>query len=256
MTLQMLGVISEYEHAKIIERMTRGRLHRLRQGNVVSTGHRMYGYDYVRKTATSPGKLVVNEEQAAVVRMVFEMFASGKYGLVTICRHLEQQGILTLRGRKLWDNDRIKSMLTAEAYAGTRNYNRMTREEAEKGKLGKIVFRDPSEWIPVATPAIISRELFDKVQEMLARHNERYCRPQTHYLLSGLVQCGRCGSRVSSSRRWQRVPRPSAKVWCTTSPSTAASARRSSTSTTGKLSTIAVRTPTSRRTSLREKSSI
>jgi site-specific DNA recombinase len=213
MTLQMLGVISEYEHAKIIERMTRGRLHRLRQGQLVSSGHRIYGYDYVRKTATSPCKLVLNEEQAAIVRMVFEMFASGQYGLVTICRHLEERGILTLKGKKLWDNDRIKTMLMTETYAGTRNYNRVTREETlQKGKLGKVVYRDQSEWIPVSVPAIISRELFDRVQEMLAKHNERYCRPQTHYLLSGLVQCGCCGSRGSSSRSWHRVRRPSGKV--------------------------------------------
>jgi hypothetical protein len=61
-------------------------------------------------------------------------------------------------------------------------------------------------------PAIVSRELFDKVQDRLALHDERYCRPVTHYLLSGLVQCGCCGSRGSSSRRWLRVPRPSGKV--------------------------------------------
>jgi site-specific DNA recombinase len=106
-------------------------------------------------------------------------------------------------------------MLANETYAGTRNYNRMTKaetSEGKEGKRGKIVFRHRSEWIPVSVPAIVSRELFDKVQEMLARHDERYCRPQTHYLLSGLVQCGYCGSRGSSSRRWQRVPRPSGKV--------------------------------------------
>src|SRR5258708_26195858 len=50
------------------------------------------------------------------------------------------------------------------------------------------------------------------VQEKLRLHDERYCRPVTHYLLSGLVQCGCCGSRCSSSRSWRRVLRPSGKV--------------------------------------------
>jgi Recombinase/Recombinase zinc beta ribbon domain len=203
----MLGAVSEYEHAKIIERMTRGRLHRLRQGQLISSDHRIFGYDYLRKTATSPCRLVINEDQSAVVRSVFAMFASGQYGLVTICRQIEERGILTRTGKKLWDNDRT--------YAGTRYYNRMTRAEIPGGKaekLGKLVCRDQSEWIPVSVPAIISWELFDKVQERLARHDERYCRPVTHYLLSGLVQCGYCGSRGSSSRRWQRVPRPSGKI--------------------------------------------
>ncbi len=74
------------------------------------------------------------------------------------------------------------------------------------------MYRDRAEWIPVKVPAIVSRELFDTVQEKLRRHDERYCRPVTHYLLSGLVQCGCCGSRCSSSRSWRRVPRPSGKV--------------------------------------------
>jgi hypothetical protein len=208
--------VAEYEHAKIIERTTRGRLHRLRQGELMSTGHRIFGYDYRRKTPTAPAALVVNETQATIVRAIFEMFASGEYGLVTICRHLESQGILTRTGKSLWDNDRIKEMLKNETYAGTRYFNRLTAgknaSEGKTSKGGRWVERDRQEWIPVKVPAIVSRELFDRVQDRLTKHEERYCRPQTHYLLSGLVQCGCCGSRGSSSRRWHRVRRPSGKV--------------------------------------------
>jgi site-specific DNA recombinase len=215
-TLQMLGAVAEYEHAKIIERTTRGRLHRLRQGEMTSTGHLIFGYDYVSKTPTAPCALIINDAQAAVVRSVFEMFASGRYGLVTICRHLEEQQILTRKGKSLWDNDRIKTMLKNETYAGTRYFNQttVTKDAMREGKkmIRGRVHRDRAEWIAVKVPVIVSRELFDKVQERLARHNERYCRPQTHYLLSGLVQCGCCGSRGSSSRRWLRVVRPSGKV--------------------------------------------
>ncbi len=216
-TLQMLGAVAEYEHAKIIERTTRGRLHRLRRREMTSNGHRIFGYDYVRKTPTSPCGLVINGEQAAIVRSIFEMFASGKYGLVTICRHLEKRRILTRTGKSLWDNDRIKGMLKNETYAGTRYFNRITaaKDAVREGKKlirGRWVYRDRAEWITVKVPAIVSRELFDTVQDRLAQHEERYCRPQTHYLLSGLVQCGCCGSRGSSSRRWQRVLRPSGKI--------------------------------------------
>jgi len=120
-------------------------------------------------------------------------------------------------GKTRWDNDRIKGMLKNETYAGTRYFNRMTRakgaaQEGAKPIRGQWLYRDREEWIPVKLPAIVSRELFDQVQERLAQHEERYCRPQTHYLLSGLVQCGRRGSRGSSSRRWQRVVRPSGKI--------------------------------------------
>ena len=59
---------------------------------------------------------------------------------------------------------------------------------------------------------IVSRELFETVHDKLRVHEERYCRPVTHYLLPGLVQCGVCGSRCSSSRRYQKVVRPSGKL--------------------------------------------
>jgi hypothetical protein len=77
---------------------------------------------------------------------------------------------------------------------------------------GKWIFRDRPDWIAVTVPAIVSRELFDKVQDKLSHHDARYCQPVTHYLLSGLVQCGVCGSGCSSFRRWQKVVRPSGKV--------------------------------------------
>jgi site-specific DNA recombinase len=217
LTLNLLGLFSEYEREKIIERTTRGRLHKLRMGEMSSNGHRIYGYHYVKKTPTAPATLAINEEQAAIVRQIFEMFASGDFGLVTICRFLETRGVLTCAGRRLWDNDRVKSMLKNETYTGTRYFNRITAvtEANRKGNKvvrGKWVFRDRAEWIAVNVPAIVSRELFDNVQGRLALHDKRYCKPATHYLLSGLVQCGVCESHCSSTSGYHKVARPSGKL--------------------------------------------
>jgi site-specific DNA recombinase len=141
-------------------------------------------YHYVRKTSTAPATLAINEEQAAVVRSIFEMFASGNFGLVTISRHLEERRVLTSTGRQRWDNDRIKRMLKNETYAGIRYFNRMTR--VKKGdragrKLirGQWVYRDRPDWIAVTVPAVVSRELFDTVQAKLWEHDARYCQPVT-----------------------------------------------------------------------------
>jgi hypothetical protein len=69
--------------------------------------------------------------------------------------------------------------------------------DGKKVIRGKWIFRDRPDWIAVKVPAIVSRELFDRVQEQLREHDARYCQPVTHYLLSGLVQCGVCGSGCS-----------------------------------------------------------
>jgi site-specific DNA recombinase len=108
-------------------------------------------------------------------------------------------------------------MLKNETYTGTRYFNRITRatEAPSEGRQvirGRWVYRERSEWIPVKVPPIVSRELFETVHERLRLHEERYCRPVTHYLLQGLVQCGVCGSRCSSSRRYHKVVRPSGRL--------------------------------------------
>jgi hypothetical protein len=53
----------------------------------------------MRQTPGSPAALVINDEQAAIVRTFFEMFASDNFGLVTICRYLEERHILTRTGK-------------------------------------------------------------------------------------------------------------------------------------------------------------
>src|SRR6516165_8916447 len=180
LTLTMLGAFSEFERAKIIERTTRGRLHRLRMGEKSTKSHRIYGYHYVKKTSTAPATLAINEEQAAVVRSIFEMFLSGNFGLVTISRYLEERRILTSTGRQRWDSNRIKLILKNETYMGTRYFNRLTKateanREGKKVMRGKWIFRDRPDWIAVTVPAIVSPELFDKVQAKLRQHDARYC---------------------------------------------------------------------------------
>jgi hypothetical protein len=70
-------------------------------GEMSSNRHRIYGYHYVKKTSIAAATLVINTEQAKIVRQIFEMFASGNFGLVTISRHLEERRVLTRAGRPL-----------------------------------------------------------------------------------------------------------------------------------------------------------
>jgi site-specific DNA recombinase len=55
LTLTMLGAFAEFERAKIIERTSRGRLHRLRMGEMSSNGHRIYGYHLREEDGDGPG---------------------------------------------------------------------------------------------------------------------------------------------------------------------------------------------------------
>jgi site-specific DNA recombinase len=139
LTLQVLGAVSEFERAKITERMMRGKLHRMRKGELASGGVRAFGYDYVRKSDTSPASLVVNEAQAAVVRMIFEMYGSG-VGLCAISEFLEEQRAPTCKTRRAWNANNIRRMLRSDIYTGVHYINRWTyvRDPSGSGKRSLV----------------------------------------------------------------------------------------------------------------------
>jgi site-specific DNA recombinase len=148
LTLTMLGAFAEFERAKIIERTMRGTLHRLRQGQITSQGHCIYGYEYVRKSPHSPPALVIDEKEAAIVRSIFETYVGGTAGPDRIARALEETGILTRKGKKLWRAAQIKSILRNHTYTGIRYYNRMTmvkthREESEGPSAARVCIATP-----------------------------------------------------------------------------------------------------------------
>lgn len=202
--LKILGAVAELERAKIIERTTRGRRHRLRMGQISSQGCTTYGYRYIKKTETMPPQLVIYEPEAQIVRTVFEMYANGKYGLYYITKYLEELGAITLKGKKLWGVCRIKNMLNNETYAGVRHFNRLmkVKEIQKTSKYGKTILRNKSEWISVKVPAIVSRELFEKVQERINHNKGKYRNKKAHRLLSDLVRCGECGHSMPTYRRY------------------------------------------------------
>jgi site-specific DNA recombinase len=208
-TLTVMGAVAQFERAKIIERTTRGKQHRLRQGYLLGYGHNMYGFTYVKKTPTSPAAYVVNEREAAVVRYIFQTYAKGDVGIIQITRHLESTGVPTREGRRLWHVPQVKYLLKNESDAGIRYFKTERYVKATRTtKYGvtysyeKRVPRDRSEWIGIKIPAIIPKELFDRVQARIAFNRTSYRNAKREQLLSRLVECGVCGSRCYSYQRY------------------------------------------------------
>jgi site-specific DNA recombinase len=213
-TLTVLGAVAELERAKIIERVTRGKQLRLSQGQLLGCGVHTFGYDYIRKSPTSRPQMIINEREAEIVRYVFETYASEQIGLDRIAKRLEEMGAVTKTGKKLWRRSFLKTMLRNETYLGVKYFNTMRtiREYANpiydiKHSTKKNVKRGREDWIGVEVPAIISRELFERVQQRRADNRKRYRNPKVTQLLSGLVRCGCCGGSVFVYRRWERSKR-------------------------------------------------
>src|SRR5579875_3896040 len=91
--LQVQGMVAEYERAKILERSRRGKRHAARRGSVNVLGAAPYGYRYVSKhDGGGVARYEVVEEQARVVRQVFDWVGRDRVSIGEVCRRLRQQG--------------------------------------------------------------------------------------------------------------------------------------------------------------------
>ncbi len=202
--LQMQGVIAQYEHAKIIERTRRGKLHRMRRGELVN-GQRVFGYRYVKTDGAVPAHYEVNQEEAEVVRSIFQWYVEEGVSLRQIAARLQAQGTPTVRGGR-WDGSRVGHMLGNSLYTGTGYANKIEAVEPEpdvrKGPYRKNVKssrqqRPREEWLPFAAPEIVEQETFDLAQQCLTGNKELASRrTKRPYLLRGLIRCDCCHMNV------------------------------------------------------------
>ena len=131
--------------------------------------------------------LEVDPAAAPVVREIFESSLRGN-GLKEICKALNGRGI-TNRGKR-WNKGGLHYLLTNEAYTGTAVWGRKS-----KGEKAQDPVRVEGAW-----PALVSRDLFDDVQQAMrdrAPKAQRPARVGSKFLLSGLLKCGVCGKSYS-----------------------------------------------------------
>src|SRR5262245_11882810 len=216
---QMKSVFAEYERAQIAERCRHGRLHRARQGEIW-LARAPYGYSYSPRTETCPGKLVVNEEEAAVVRRIYIWLVDEQLSTYQIIKWLNQSGVCTRSGNQWWAAATVGGIFRNPVYAGTYYYNCRQKVEVKSAaragdRLPKMRAtwrsrRPKEEWIGISVPQIIERQTWDRAQEQLRVNRERAPRnnKRHEYLLRGLLVCGCCRVRMygvcgHGSRRYQ-----------------------------------------------------
>jgi len=211
--IQIQGAVAEYERAKIAERHRRGKLHRARQGEVFWTSI-PYGYRRIPRRDGVPAHLVINEDEAGVVRKIFSWHVDECMSIRQISKRLTREGYIPPKRGKCWGETTVHRILQREAYLGMLYYNRSYEQRipvSDKNRRGRQkVERPQSEWIGVSIPEIINRETFERSQ---ARHNpNQQFSPRNlheeHWLLRRLCRCGKCGFKcacVADKRRPQIV---------------------------------------------------
>jgi DNA invertase Pin-like site-specific DNA recombinase len=185
--LTIMASLAQDESRKLSERLRFGYKRSIEQGRVLGQNN-MLGYH------KADGVLTINEEQAVIVRRIFELYNEGKIGLRRIARQLEDEGMLSPFTGKMLSPETIKSVITNPKYKGFycsgKTYSIDYRNK-------KQIRKDSSEWNVYKDdriPAIVSEEVWDRAnvlyQERSKRCKEHGDAYQSRYSFSGKIFCG------------------------------------------------------------------
>ena len=206
--LQVQGMMSEYERAKILERSRRGKRHAAREGSVNVLSGAPYGYRYIDKyEGGGQARYEIVESQADIVRQIFSWVALDCCSIGAVCRRLQAQGIPSPRGKNYWDRSTVWGILQNRAYIGQAHFGKtqvgpaQPRLRPQRGRPAQprraVSVHDtpPEEQIPITVPALVDQSVFAATGEQLKENRRRRRESQrgARYLLQGLLVCGQCG---------------------------------------------------------------
>lgn len=179
---------------KIIKRrLQRGIRETIQEGGYIANAP----YGYVKTTVDRKPTLKINEEEAAFVRILFDMYVNKGMGCQSIADALNRMGAKPHRA-DAFGRTSILHILKNPVFCGCVAWNR--RQQIRKGKRGNekhiTVYNDKKDWIVVEGihEPIISRELWEKAQEILEkRYHPPYNNGTPRSPLAGIVRCRACG---------------------------------------------------------------
>lgn len=183
----------------------------MKSGNFLGTVA-TYGYTLINRST-----VIINEEEAKVVRMIKDMYLSGM-GLQKIAKHLNAHGIMRRSG-KPWNGLAIKYVLTNERYVGDALLQKgITTFEYPPRKI-RNDGSQPQYYVENCLPAIFTREERSAILELMKQRGIKGRKVGGHPL-SKLLRCSECGHsyrRVVTSNDilWRCAYRSSGETDCT-----------------------------------------
>ena len=152
-------------------------------------GNLPFGYKLVHQGRTNKKNqpvrdLMIDEEEASIVREIFDMLANRGYGTNRVAQYLNDKGIKTKRGTTLWRGTSVRALINNPIYIGVYHMNGAQSEPFEKYR-------------------IIDDDLFERCQQTVKGRSTRnfanepmILRTDTRSLLTGIIFCGHCGCRL------------------------------------------------------------
>lgn len=167
-------------------------------------GKTPFGYDKIDK------KLVINEEEAKVIKQIFDWYNNEGWGFKRITNELNARGVRP-KLSSIWQVTSIQRIIKNPIYCGDFILNQYStvkvdgrRKQIRNPREKWIIFRDHH-------PPIISREEWEKANNKEVRRAKRKSSPRNE--LRGIAKCSECGSNMVVMPTWKRLADGNMKYW-------------------------------------------
>ena len=195
MFLKIIGIFAEFERENIVERSKVGIERKVREGYTIG-GHVSYGYDRPKGQKIQ----TVNDEQAEIVREIFDMYVNQGLSITAITRRLNVRNVAS-KYNDNWETTSIRRLLSNCNYVGkVRHHVNDKHEYSADGKH----------------ESIISQEIFDNAQKLLENNRKASPRktPREENYFSGFIKCGICGSNMTPHSTYKKNKDGSQTITC------------------------------------------
>lgn len=209
--LVILSSVAQQEVENISANVKKGLKMKMQRSEMVGFGGCL-GYDYVQ----SAKALTINKIEADLVRYIFDRYISG-VGAFTIAHELEDMKAKTKYGLTRWHDTTILGIIKNEKYVGDLRMGKtFTVDPISKRSLDNMGEEDQY-YIKDHHEPIISREVFDKAQEILQRRRRSPATGERQklsrkYAFSSMIECGFCGGTLGR-RFWHSNTNHQKPIW-------------------------------------------
>lgn len=209
--IAVLAAVAEIERENIRAQVKAGMLQKASEGGW-NGGQAPLGYKIVKDANGRNGHLAIDEEEAKLVRLIFEKYANTGMGYAGVAKWLNKNGYRRTARQNakhsMFSQDTVKGVLDNPVYIGKIVHGRFMPEKLQgKRNEYRIVEQDEYALYDGMHEAIISDELWEIVR---AKRQATSGRPQQHYgpknvyMLSGIVKCPECGQPLLGTQSYYK----------------------------------------------------
>ena len=191
--LTIMASLAQQKSKSLSQNVKLGLQYRYQQGKVQVCTNRFLGYD-----KDAEGKLIVNKEEAEVVKRIYREYLEGR-SYYDIGKRLAADGIKTAAGKGYWLATTLRKILSNEKYIGDALLQKTVTVDCLSKKRVKNNGLAPQYYVEGNHGAIIPKELFMRVQSEMARRAKLESSTGKRrvysgkFALSNIINCSHCG---------------------------------------------------------------